>query len=65
MLFKSVRGHSIYDYIFISVKSSVMSAQQGFFKGKSTVTNLIELTSYVLNCMENGVHVPAGRRNIY
>jgi hypothetical protein len=53
---------TVYDYIFISVKSSVMSAQQGFFKGKSTVTNLIELTSYVLNCM-NGVHVPAGRRN--
>jgi hypothetical protein len=36
-----------------------MSAQHGFFKGRSFVTNLIELTSYVLNCMENGVQVDA------
>jgi ribonucleases P/MRP protein subunit RPP40 len=36
-----------------------MSAQHGFFKGRSTVTNLIEFTSYVLNCMENGVQVDA------
>jgi hypothetical protein len=30
-----------------------------FFKGRSTVTNLIEFTSYVLNCMENGAQVDA------
>jgi hypothetical protein len=36
-----------------------MSAQHGFFKGRSTVTNLIEFTSYVLYCMENGVQVNA------
>jgi hypothetical protein len=37
-----------------------MSAQHGFFKGRSTVTNLIEFTSYyVLNCMKNGVQVDA------
>jgi hypothetical protein len=53
---------TVYDYIFFSVKSSIMSAQHGFFKGRATVTNLIEFTSYVLNCMENGV--PSGR-NIY
>jgi hypothetical protein len=50
---------TVYDYIFFSVKSSIMSAQHGFFKGRSTVTNLIEFTSYVLNCMENGVQVDA------
>jgi hypothetical protein len=36
-----------------------MSGQHRFFKGRSTVTNLIEFTSYVLNCMENGVQVDA------
>jgi hypothetical protein len=50
---------TVNDYIFFSVKSSFMSAQHGFFKGRSTVTNLIEFTSYVWNCMENGVHVDA------
>jgi hypothetical protein len=34
---------TVYDYIFFSVKSSMMSAQHGFFKGRSTVTNLIEV----------------------
>jgi hypothetical protein len=48
-----------YDYIFILVKSSIMSAQHGFFKFRSTVTNSIEFTSYVLNCMENGMQVDA------
>jgi hypothetical protein len=51
---------TVYDYIFFSVKSSIMSAQHGFFKGRSTVTKLIEFTSYyVLNCMKNGVQVDA------
>jgi hypothetical protein len=49
----------VYCYIYFSVKSSIMSAQHGFFKGRSTVKNLIEFTSYVLNCMENGVQVDA------
>jgi hypothetical protein len=40
-------------------KSPIMSAQHGLFKGRSTVTNLIEFTSYVLNCMKNGVQVDA------
>jgi hypothetical protein len=34
-----------------------MSAQHGFFKGKST--NLIEFTSYLLNCLKNGLQVDA------
>jgi hypothetical protein len=50
---------TVYDYSFFSVKSSIMSAQHGFFKSKSTMTNLIEFTSYVLNCMENRVQVDA------
>jgi hypothetical protein len=50
---------TVYDYIFFSAKSSIMSAQHGFFKGRSTVTNLLEFTSYVLNCIENGVQVDA------
>jgi hypothetical protein len=36
-----------------------MSAQHRFFKGRSTVTNLTEFTSYVFNCMESGVQVDA------
>jgi hypothetical protein len=49
---------------FFSVKSSIMSARHGFFKGRSTLTNptnltKIEFNSYVLNCMENGVQVDA------
>jgi hypothetical protein len=44
---------------FFSVKFPIMSAQHGFFKGRSTVPNLIEFTSYVLNCMENGEQVDA------
>jgi hypothetical protein len=36
-----------------------MSAQHGFFKSRSTVTNTIELTSYVLNCIKNGMQVDA------
>jgi hypothetical protein len=57
MLCEIVRGHSI--LFFFSVKSSIKSAQQWFFKGRSTVTNLVGLTSYVLNCMENSVQVDA------
>jgi hypothetical protein len=49
----------VFDNIFFLVKSSIMSAQHGFFKGRSTVTNLTEFTSYVLNCMVNGVQVNA------
>jgi hypothetical protein len=46
--------------LFFSVKSSIMSAQYRFFKGRPTnVINLIELTSCVLNCFENGVQVNA------
>jgi hypothetical protein len=37
----------------------LLSAQHGLFKGRSTVTNLIKFTSYVLNCMENDVQVEA------
>jgi hypothetical protein len=59
------RSH-YYDYIFFSVKSSIMSAQHGFCKGRSTVTNLIEFTSYVLIfCMENGLQVDAIYTDFY
>jgi hypothetical protein len=50
---------TVFDYIFFSVKSSIISAQHGFFQGRSTVTNLIEFTTYVLNCMANEVQVDA------
>jgi hypothetical protein len=36
-----------------------VSAQHGFFKGRSTVTNLIESIPYVLNRMANTVRVDA------
>jgi hypothetical protein len=50
---------TVYDYIFFSVKSSIMSAQHGLFKGRATVTNLVKFISYVFNCMEKGVQVDA------
>jgi hypothetical protein len=42
------------------IESSLMSAQHGVYEVNwSTVTNLIGFTSYVLNCMENGMQVEA------
>jgi hypothetical protein len=49
----------VYDYIFFLSNLLLCLLNTGFFKGRSTVTNLIEFTSFVLNCMENGVQVDA------
>jgi hypothetical protein len=50
-----IRDHSIYDYIFFRSNLLICLLNMGFLR----LTNLIELTSYVLNCMENGVPVDA------
>jgi hypothetical protein len=46
-----------YGYIFFAIKSSLPTNQHGFVSGRSTVTNLIEFTSFVLNSMESGCQV--------
>jgi Reverse transcriptase (RNA-dependent DNA polymerase) len=47
----------IYGHLFFSIKSSISTRQHGFFSGRSTVTNLIEFTSFVIDQMEDGVQV--------
>jgi hypothetical protein len=54
--FANILLHLVGNYRGVAILS-IMSAQHEFFKDRSTVTNLIEFTSYVLNCMENGVQV--------
>jgi hypothetical protein len=39
------------------VKSIITPHQHGFFSGTSTVTNLIEFTSFVPNAMENSLRI--------
>jgi hypothetical protein len=47
----------VYSRVFFSVKSIITPHQHGFFSGRSTVTNLIEFTSFVLNAVENGLRI--------
>jgi hypothetical protein len=49
----------VYSHLFFAVKSVISPSQHGFVAGRSTVTNLIEFTSYILNNMENGVQIDA------
>jgi Reverse transcriptase (RNA-dependent DNA polymerase)/Endonuclease-reverse transcriptase len=46
-----------YSHIFFAVKSSLPTNQHGFVSGRSTVTNLIEFTSFILNSMESGFQI--------
>lgn len=49
----------INEKLFNQIKSRITNAQHGFFKGRSTNTNLIEFVKYSLTAMDNGHHVEA------
>lgn len=49
----------INEKLFNQIKSRITNAQHGFFKGRSTNTNLIEFVNYSLTAMDNGHHVEA------
>ena len=41
------------------MKNRITDYQHGFFRGRSTSTNLLEFVDYSLNAMDNGNHVEA------
>ena len=45
--------------LFSQIKNRITEKQHGFFKGRSTSTNLLEFINYSLNAMDNGNHVEA------
>jgi hypothetical protein len=45
--------------LFLQIKNRIIDNQHGFYKGRSTSTNLIEFVDYSLNAMDNGNHVEA------
>lgn len=47
------------DLIFKQIKNRITTFQHGFFKGRSTTTNLLEFINYSLGAMENGNYVEA------
>lgn len=49
----------INEKLFEQTKNRITNMQHGFFKGRSTNTNLIEFVNYSLTAMDNGNHVEA------
>ena len=45
--------------IFLQIKNRISHSQHGFFKGRSTTTNLLEFINFSLNAMDNGNYVEA------
>ena len=43
--------------IFNQMKSKITDTQHGFFKGRSTTTNLLEFINYSFNAMDKGNHI--------
>jgi hypothetical protein len=54
-LFESI----VNEKIFQQIKHQITSKQHGFFKGRSTTSNLLEFVNFTLNAMDNGKHVEA------
>ena len=54
-LFESI----INNKIFQQVKNRITAKQHGFFKGRSTTSNLLEFVTFTLNSLHNGNHVEA------
>ena len=54
-LFESI----VNEKIFMQIKNRITCKQHGFFKGRSTATNLLEFITFTLNAMDNGNHVEA------
>jgi hypothetical protein len=49
----------INEKLFYQIKNRLTNKQHGFFKGRSTSTNLLEFVNYSLIAMDNGNHVEA------
>ena len=47
----------INEKLFYQIKNRITNMQHGFFKGRSTTTNLLEFVNYSLMAMDNGNHV--------
>jgi hypothetical protein len=47
----------IYRYIYEDLKDQLADCQHGFIKGRSTVSNLLEYSSFVLKSIEDGCQV--------
>lgn len=45
--------------IFAQIKNRITHMQHGFYKGRSTATNLLEFINFSLTAMDNGNHVEA------
>jgi hypothetical protein len=45
--------------LFNQIKNRISTHQHGFFKGRSTTTNLLEFVNYSLEAMDKGNHVEA------
>ena len=54
-LFESI----VNEKLFQQVKTRITHCQHGFFKGRSTSSNLLEFVTFTLNAMNNGNHVEA------
>jgi hypothetical protein len=44
----------VYKYMYEDLKGQLMDCQHGFVKGRSTVSNLLEYSSFVLKSIEDG-----------
>ena len=49
----------INEQLFVKVKHYISENQHGFFKGRSTTTNLLEFVTYTINAMDRGYSVQA------
>ena len=54
-LFESI----VNEKIFQQIKNQITTKQHGFYKGRSTTSNLLEFITFTLNAMDNGNHVEA------
>lgn len=54
-LFEAIVNEKMFDQI----KNRITTVQHGFYKGRSTTTNLLEFINYTLQAMDNGNYVEA------
>mgnify|MGYP000512335400 FL=1 len=47
----------LFERIFFAVKNQIVPQQHGFFKGRSTVTNLIDVSQYIAESIGEGLQV--------
>lgn len=50
--FAKVFEHLLHSRLFQNIKSQLSNNQHGFFPGRSTITNLVEVTQYISDCLD-------------